>query len=398
MASRYLSASKLAFFALLAGITFADDNPCVAYGIDFQDGGKYFQNSLSNESFTFVSQFHGCQADKASNVFVDPKGEQVECSETNLTPDDTDALSTCPRVKSGLTSGDWSILILSNNGKGEPLALQRDFELSVGPQLTTTFTPSVVVPITYTPVVNATVTETDTAKTTLPPLTVTVPSTTVSPTTTVTPARVTVYSTKTLFTVKRTKPTASVVKTTKVVTASCKIPKKPTTTMKTCTIRPTVGKIQSLPTALPSGPKFRRAVYDPNNKAKFVAERRAYLAAANALVKRAPDEPTVTITDTNTANYPTVTSTETASASTATITSTSQITATITPSPVTLVNGKTTISKITITAPTPTRNIVKYTVATDYTTKTFTYTVTITSKTTPAAVATDCKKHGGVLV
>jgi hypothetical protein len=30
---------------------------CVSYGMDFQDGGSYFQNSLSNDNFTFVSQF-----------------------------------------------------------------------------------------------------------------------------------------------------------------------------------------------------------------------------------------------------------------------------------------------------------------------------------------------------
>jgi hypothetical protein len=75
--------------------------------------------------------------------------------------------------------------------------------------------------------------------------------------------------------------------------------------MKTCTVTPTVGKIQSLPTSAPKGPKFRRAAYDPNDRAKFVAERRAYLAAANALAKRAPDQPTLTITDTVTSNYPT---------------------------------------------------------------------------------------------
>jgi hypothetical protein len=32
---------------------------CVSYGMDFQNGGSYFQNSLSNENFTFVSQFEG---------------------------------------------------------------------------------------------------------------------------------------------------------------------------------------------------------------------------------------------------------------------------------------------------------------------------------------------------
>ena len=133
------------------------------------------------------------------------------------------------------------------------------------------------------------------------PLTTTIPSTTVSPTTTITPSRVTVYSTQTVFTIHKTKPTLAVIKTTKVVTATCKIPKKAPTHMKKATITPTVGPIKSLPTA--NSAKFRRSPH-VNDKAKFIAERRAYLAAANAhVVKRAPDAPTLTVTDTNTADF-----------------------------------------------------------------------------------------------
>lgn len=32
---------------------------CEAYGVDFQNGGSYFQNTASSEEFTFVSQFSG---------------------------------------------------------------------------------------------------------------------------------------------------------------------------------------------------------------------------------------------------------------------------------------------------------------------------------------------------
>jgi hypothetical protein len=35
----------------------------------------------------------GCDTDVANNIFVDPTGEQYLCSETNLRPDDADALS-----------------------------------------------------------------------------------------------------------------------------------------------------------------------------------------------------------------------------------------------------------------------------------------------------------------
>jgi hypothetical protein len=55
-----------------------------------------------------------------------------------------------------MLSGDWSILILSNNGNGTPIAYQRDFLLSVGPQITATFTPTVIANATVTPVVNVT--------------------------------------------------------------------------------------------------------------------------------------------------------------------------------------------------------------------------------------------------
>ena len=60
MAYHLSSAGKLALLALLAQTTFAqDDNPCKAFGKDFLDGGDYFQNSLSSDPFTFVTDFEG---------------------------------------------------------------------------------------------------------------------------------------------------------------------------------------------------------------------------------------------------------------------------------------------------------------------------------------------------
>jgi hypothetical protein len=53
-------ASALGLLTLGARIVLAqDDKTCLAYGMDFQNGGSYFQNSLSSDSFTFVSQFDG---------------------------------------------------------------------------------------------------------------------------------------------------------------------------------------------------------------------------------------------------------------------------------------------------------------------------------------------------
>ncbi|KAF2706996.1 hypothetical protein K504DRAFT_384493 [Pleomassaria siparia CBS 279.74] len=146
MSTASLLTSALGLLALGARTVVADDSPtCVSYGMDFQDGGSYFQNSLSSDDFTFVSQFEGtlislvcCQNDTAANIFISPSGDQTLCSDTNLQPDDTNQLSTCPITKGQLYSGDWSVVIISNNGDAAPIAYERDFSLSVGPQSTST--------------------------------------------------------------------------------------------------------------------------------------------------------------------------------------------------------------------------------------------------------------------
>jgi len=79
-----------------------------------------------------------CNRDESYNILVDPAGNQELCTNTELTPDDVPRLSTCPIRKNQLVSGNWSIIIISNNGDGYPLAAQRDFVLSVGPQSTST--------------------------------------------------------------------------------------------------------------------------------------------------------------------------------------------------------------------------------------------------------------------
>lgn len=132
--------------ATTVGVSLANDqqddddyvNPCKSYGIDFQNKQHYFQNISSNDPFTFVSTFEGCQPDFANNILYDPTGEQYLCSDTALTPDDEYQLSTCPLLKNQLWSGAWSVAIISNNGDAEPIAYMRDFSLSVGEPATTT--------------------------------------------------------------------------------------------------------------------------------------------------------------------------------------------------------------------------------------------------------------------
>jgi hypothetical protein len=61
MAPTYLTVSKFVLLAWFAKYTIAaDPTPtCVAFGVDFQDGGSYFQNILSTADFTFVSEYEG---------------------------------------------------------------------------------------------------------------------------------------------------------------------------------------------------------------------------------------------------------------------------------------------------------------------------------------------------
>ncbi|QDS75105.1 hypothetical protein FKW77_007220 [Venturia effusa] len=402
-----LSSIKLLAIGLVAQYSFAQDNPCKSFGVDFQDGGSYYQNSNSSDPFTFVSKYEGCQTDQADNIFVDPTGNQYECSQTTLTPDDAPMMATCPQNKNQLFSGAWSVVIISNNGAAAPIAYQRDFSLSVAPQVTATYTPSVTVPVLYTPVVNSTVSVTYTTNTTLAALTTTVPASTVIPTKTVIPTAVTTTSTKNLFTISLVLPTASVLKVTNIATASCFVPPFRPIFDRKASITPTVGQISASALAstssaapLATGAKFR--VKDRRLAFNSEADRLAWLQEreerfVGGLFKRAPDNQTVTITDTNTAHYPTITTTSTLPALTATITSTSVFTATITPAPIKVLGPATTLQGVTITASTPTRTIVKYAVATNISTKTLTITVVINTKTTPAAVATSCKAAGGIL-
>jgi len=40
-------------------------------------------------------------------------------------------------------SGDWSVLLISNNGDADPIAYERDFYLTVAEPSTVTITPTV---------------------------------------------------------------------------------------------------------------------------------------------------------------------------------------------------------------------------------------------------------------
>lgn len=137
--SRHASTALVLAFSQQA---YSQTETCQSFGVDFVDGGTYFQNSLSTAPFTAVQEFEGCQNDTSHNILVDPNGNQYECSMTPLLPSDTPETVTCPLDKDQLFTGEWSLLIISNNGDAAPIDYERDFSLIVGPQQTSTVTPT----------------------------------------------------------------------------------------------------------------------------------------------------------------------------------------------------------------------------------------------------------------
>ena len=221
------------------------------------------------------------------------------CSDTSLTPDDTNQLSTCPLEKDQMWSGAWSVILISNNGNGDPIAYERDFSLIVGLPVTTTLTPTVTVSSTSTPLFNSTVTVPNIISATVN-TTVTSPAVTLSPTITITPKRVTVKETQTVATISKTKYVVQPSVVTRTKTASCHVPRRQQHPDPKCRITPTLVSAAALQTSQAKG-RFRR-VKDrsvPADRAQRIAERKARLARGE-LQKRAPDNATVTVTDTNT--------------------------------------------------------------------------------------------------
>ncbi|KAF1822079.1 uncharacterized protein K489DRAFT_320587, partial [Dissoconium aciculare CBS 342.82] len=139
--------------ALLAYVVSAQDcsGVCKSYGLDFVDGGNYYQNSASTANFTALQDFSGCQSDLADNILVDPQGDQYLCNSTPLTPDGTQQQIICPIAKDQLTSGEYSIIVLSNNGQCAPINYIRSFQLDVAPQVTSKIPLTVIITSTSAP-------------------------------------------------------------------------------------------------------------------------------------------------------------------------------------------------------------------------------------------------------
>jgi hypothetical protein len=386
---------------------------CESFGVDFTSGGTFFQNSNSTDPFTAIQEFTGCQNDTAHNVFVDPNGDQTECSQTPMQPNNAPQLVTCEDwPKDRLYDGDWSLLIISNNGDtGDPIAYQRDFSLIVGEQQTSTVTPTLTVSNVETPVVNIT-------RTVMETITQTADASTITSgrgTRTVTPKPTTITKTRGFVTLTQHTQTWDVVPSTTTVAASCSLKATHRVKDPIASIIPTVlgdlnGIVEEVinlnkgiiggilgnlfgKSRTNSGFHFKREIAAGRNpseelKKAFVAERAANLKR-NALDKRGIDQRTVTVTD-DTA----VTSSVliTGAATTQTITTTQESTITTTPRPVTA-------GPVTVTANQSTRTKqVNLPIVITTQTRTYTTTIVNTATTTASGAAESCAAAGGVLL
>jgi len=412
-------ALTLASSALAQGASCPAAGTCQSYGIDFASGGTYFQNSLSTDPFTAIQEFAGCQNDTSNNILIDPSGNSYQCTDTPLLPNDTPGTLSCPIDKDQLSSGDYSLIVISNNGNCDPIAYERDFCLTVGPQQTTTVTPTLIVNTAITPIVNATVTSTSTITSTAKTSTTTVPAINIDPTITIYPLAKYTTVTHAVLTLTSTKDVPHIVATsTAQATASCSLPTPRDVKDPVCTTVPSniPSDLQNIiknvlgllkrdtkpqPTARSGSTEFKRAIIegraaDPEAKAEWLLQRHNRLAAQK-LNKRSPDEPTVTVTDTSAAPITVTSTTATAAASTVYV-SVVQTSTTVTTPIKTVSEGiqiaisTTTASQSTITDTVQVHGTVVYV------TQTTDATLTITSTTTPSAVAASCSSSGGALV
>ncbi|EMD91797.1 hypothetical protein COCC4DRAFT_47719 [Bipolaris maydis ATCC 48331] len=372
---------------------------CYSYGVDFVDEGHYFIDSQSTEAFSAVSYFQGCNEDKADVLLVAPEDTPGEteflCDEILTTPADENKLSTCPIKKNQMNSGHWLLLVLGNNGKGgQPFAWQRDLYLTVGPQVTTTFTPTVTMSVITTPTITQTDITTSTDTITVGPFsTVTMPSGTAKKIKTITPKAVTTTSTKTMTRTK-VSTTREFVYTTKTVTPTCTSRPHIGKPDKPCQYSPTKIHPAALvtPTVIPQArrwaPRADRVADVEWVRARIEAAKQKR-EAAKKLNRRAPDAPTTTVTF-QTPVSTTVTQTAAAITTTETVLQSTEVTSTIPPP--TVLSG---ILTRTTTLPTPTKTKVKFSFTTTTTTKTYGATFTRTTTAPPAPSVTECKKQGG---
>lgn len=280
---------------------------CTSYGIDFKGNGHYFINRNSNESFTAVSEFYDCTG-TANVILIAPDGDSYYCSDVPTTPDYTDAVTTCPIQKNQMYSGDWTLVLLDNNGNNTSFSAKRVLHLDVGEQVTSTVIPTITLSVTQTPTLLVNATVTDLESTHLLPSSITsLASNAKTQTITSYPPRETVITSSTA-TVKRTTTIfAHTIKTyteTKVCAAAFAAMSADPTADPSLVAIAQAALASASSAAVPARrSRIRRDV----TKVIQVAKRHEIV-----LAKRAPDSSTVTSTDTDTAHWISITSSFTA--------------------------------------------------------------------------------------
>ncbi|KYG48493.1 hypothetical protein M433DRAFT_60989 [Acidomyces richmondensis BFW] len=359
------------------------NSTCSVYGVDFQNGGSYFINSGSSGDFTAVSEFEGCNNESASVLLVNLQTlDEYECSAVHPTPDNTPEISTCEVQKSDMSSGNWSLLVIGNNGDGKPYAYQRDFYLTVTTQHTVTSTVTGAFTQTIQPTYTITSKTYMTTTSSIPnSATITsdsIDNVTITPSPTISEASSTITDTFTKWQQKQ-------VTRTYYVTPSCTVPRRQQDPDPRLRYHPT--KV-IIPDGIASHDVKRSNRKNQRKAQKYLKEHHTF-TARKPISKRAPDPPTLTITKTVAGN---VTTTYTASP----ITITSLELKTITS--ITTLPPKTTYltEKNTVTDPIPTK-ITKQQL--HYVVKYITETMYIewveTKSTIPSALETSCIRNGG---
>jgi hypothetical protein len=126
----------------------SSNSTCTTYGVDYQEGGNYFINTNSNEAFTFLSGFDGCNNATAQLSLVnEDTGDQYDCGSVPTVPNNAPQTATCQVQKSQLTSGTYLIITIGNNGVGNPFADERQFMIEAGPQQIVTEYPTATAPV-----------------------------------------------------------------------------------------------------------------------------------------------------------------------------------------------------------------------------------------------------------
>ncbi|KAK3394867.1 hypothetical protein B0H63DRAFT_556017 [Podospora didyma] len=125
----------------------ATEAACTSYGVDYSNGGAYNIDATSNQYFTFITVFQGCNQETISPVLVGPDGNEYACSAIRTQPAGTQVTSTCGIPFSAMRSGTWKIIV-----SGDQIATQRSITLTAGAPQTQwiTATPTVVVGYTIT--------------------------------------------------------------------------------------------------------------------------------------------------------------------------------------------------------------------------------------------------------